>query len=168
MLIVDDIKYYIKKQGFITAFFNLGLWSLILYRTGALMYNKNLFKVFLVWYFYLILKNILLLISKIELPPSAKIGSRLNLVHAYGLVMGDKVVIGDEVTIGPWVVIGHNGIPTKQPIIGNKVYVGAHACILGGIVIEEHCLIGANSVVTKNMEKNSTSKVDTIIYKKAV
>lgn len=158
MLIIDDFRYFIKKQGLITALFNLGLWSLFLYRIGSLMYNKTLFKVLLIWYVYLVFKNVLLLFSKIELPPTAKIGRRLNLVHAYGLVMGDKVVIGDDVTIGPWVVIGHNGDPLEQPFIGNYVYIGAKATILGNIFLDDNSIVGPNTVLTKSLGNSQIAK----------
>jgi serine O-acetyltransferase len=159
-----DIIFYFKNQGVVNSFFNLGLWSLLLYRIGRYMYGKLFFKLFLFWYLYLILKNFLLVISKIELPASAKIGKGLNLVHAYGLVMGDKVEIGDFVTIGPWVVIGHNGKSSEQPIIGDSVYIGAHACILGGVILGSGCFVGCNAVVTRSMANNMTSKTKIEYY----
>lgn len=158
-MINNDFIFFVKKQGLITAFFNLGMWSLIVYRFGRYMYGKFIFKIFLVWYVYLFLKNILLLVSKIELPPTAKIGYRLNLVHAYGLVMGDRVIIGNDVTVGPWVVIGHNGVPSLQPIIGNGVYIGAKASLLGGIEIGDNVVIGPNTVLSKSVSANQIVKV---------
>ena len=162
---LEDVSFYFKKQGVLNACFNLGFWSLLLYRLGRKMHGKLLYKFLMLWYIYLILKNLLLLLSKIELPPTAIIGQRLNLVHAYGLVMGDKVEIGDDVTIGPWVVIGHNGNRDLQPKIRNKVYVGAHACILGGISINNNSLVGCNAVITESMIEHSTAKVRAEIYK---
>jgi maltose O-acetyltransferase len=39
--------------------------------------------------------------------------------------------------------------------IGNGVWIGANTFINPGIIIEDNSIIGANSVVTKNVEKNS-------------
>jgi serine O-acetyltransferase len=158
-MIFSDLKFYFRQHGFFTSIFNLGLWSLLLYRLGYLMHGKSVFKFFLLWYLFLFFKNLLILFSKIELPPTSKIGSRLDLVHAYGLVMGDKVIIGDDVIIGPWVVIGHNGNANSQPIISNKVYIGSKATILGGISIGENAFIGPNTVLTKSLAPGQIAKV---------
>jgi serine acetyltransferase len=122
------------------------------------MSNKIVFKLLLLWYIYLFFKNILQLFAKIELPSTCRIGESFNIVHPYGLVMGNKVQIGDNCTIGPWVVFGHNGVPEEQPIIGNNVYIGAHSCILGKVKIGDNTLIGVNTVVTRDVPANSTVK----------
>lgn len=158
-MIAGDILFYVRKQGIVTAVFNLGFWSLLVYRAGHSMHGKLIYKILLLWYLYLMLKNVLNLLSKIELPPTVKIGHRFNLVHAYGLVMGDKVVIGDDVTVGPWTVLGHNGIAHEQPIIGNRVYIGAKASILGGIFIGDEAIVGVNTVLTKSLGAKEIAKV---------
>jgi serine acetyltransferase len=153
-----DIKFYFNTQGVTTSIFNLGLYSLILYRFGNKMYNKRIYKFLLLWPLYLILKNVLLILSKIELPPSAIIGNNFNLVHAYGLVMGDKVIIGNNVTVGPWVVIGHNGNKHEQPVIKDNIYIGAHACIIGKVIIGGNSIIGVNSIVNQSVGDNQIVK----------
>ena len=75
-----------------------------------------------------------------------------------------KVEIGDYVTIAPRAMIfSHQGvIPQSQMvkyypekvanvIIGNGAYIGAGAIILSGVTIEEMAVVGAGSVVTKNV-----------------
>ena len=164
---MNDIKFYITRNGLINSVFNLGLWSLLIYRAGYWVNKTGIVgKIFLIWYVFLIIKNILLWIAKIELPVSSTIGKNLNLVHAYGLVMGNKVDIGNNCTIGPWVVIGHNGKPNEQPVIGNNVYIGAHACILGGVFVGDCSIIGANAVVTKDVPPNSIVKAIFDVYQK--
>lgn len=157
-MIYRDIKFYLTNNGFSNSVFNLGFWSLLLYRLGHSMNGKFIYKLFFFWYAYIIARNLLIIISKIELPPSAKIGTNLNLVHSYGLVMGDKVIIGDNVTIGPWVVLGHNGKRDKQPEIGNGVYVGSKASILGGIKIGDFSIVSTNAVVTIDIPERSIVK----------
>ena len=41
----------------------------------------------------------------------------------------------------------------STPRLGGHVDVGAGAKILGDITIGDHCLIGANAVVTRNVEQ---------------
>lgn len=45
-------------------------------------------------------------------------------------------------------------IKSKPVLIKSNVWIGAKVTILSGVIIESGCVIGANSVVTKNTEKN--------------
>ena len=162
MILVDFIFYY-RKNGFLGTLFNLGMWSLLSYRMGNFLNNKLFFKFTLVWYVYVILNNLLIIISKIEISITSTIGKKFNFVHAYGVVIGNNVVIGDNCTIGPWVVIGHNGDISKQPVIGDNVYLASHCSILGEVKIGDNVIIGANTVVTKNIPSNSIVKCSNLI-----
>lgn len=76
---------------------------------------------------------------------------------------GARVTIGDHVFIAPHVGIytaGHpldvpqrnEGLEYAYPItIGNNVWIGAHVCILPGVTIGDNTVIGAGSVVTKDI-----------------
>ena len=52
--------------------------------------------------------------------------------------------------------VDKQGISNKAPRIGNNVYIGAGAKILGDIEIGDNVKIGANAVVTKNVPDNCT------------
>jgi acetyltransferase-like isoleucine patch superfamily enzyme len=62
--------------------------------------------------------------------------------------------IGDFVSIYPYVVMTNDPYPPsddlKGGIISDYSQIGAHATILSGITVGGNCLVGANSVVTKN------------------
>jgi serine O-acetyltransferase len=73
--------------------------------------------------------------------PGAKLGRDLSLVHSlYGVFIG-KTVIGDRVTIHQNVTIGHDR--RGAPHIGNDVFIGANATIIGPCVIGDGARIGA-------------------------
>lgn len=79
---------------------------------------------------------------------------------------GAEVVIGDNVFIAPNVGIytaGHPldagqraaGLEYARPVtIGNNVWIGAQVCILPGVTIGDNTVIGAGSVVTKDIPGN--------------
>jgi serine O-acetyltransferase len=83
----------------------------------------------------------------------------IRIVHPNGIVIHGKAVIGNNLTIFQQVTIGvieKSEIVQKPPIIGNNVYIGAGAKILGNIVIGDNVKIGANAVVTKDVPANAT------------
>lgn len=79
---------------------------------------------------------------------------------------GAKVTIGNNVFIAPNVGIytaGHpldveqrnEGLEYAFPItIGNNVWIGGHVCIMPGVTIGNGAVIGAGSVVTKDIPAN--------------
>ena len=50
-------------------------------------------------------------------------------------------------------IAGRNNRGT--PVIGNNVFIGAGACVLGGIKIGNNVSIGANAVVLDDIPDNS-------------
>jgi len=89
----------------------------------------------------------------IEIPWNVKIGSALKLYHGQGTVINPGTVIGDNCTIRQNTTIGNknNG---ASPVIGNYVDIGANVCIIGEIEIGNNVVIGAGSVVVKNIPAN--------------
>lgn len=57
-----------------------------------------------------------------------------------------QAVIGRDVLIGPHVVLGGRS-GQKPPVIGDGVYIGANACVLGGVHVGDNAVVGAGSVV---------------------
>lgn len=80
---------------------------------------------------------------------------------------GASVKFGDNVFIGPncgFYTAGHPlnvkernaGLEYALPItIGNNVWIGAQVCVLPGVNIGDNSVIGAGSVVTKDIPANS-------------
>lgn len=67
--------------------------------------------------------------------------------------------IGKNCKILPNVMIGSkfaNGIPDAEPpVIGDNVFIGTGAVVIGRIHIGNNVIIGANSVVTRDVPENS-------------
>lgn len=97
----------------------------------------------------------LFLFFKAVVPSRTAIGKNCRLAHGgSGVVIHQDVKIGNNVMICHQVTIGGRGFWPHVPIIGNDVYIGPGAKILGPIRIGDNCVIGANSVVTKNIPAN--------------
>ncbi len=120
-------------------------------KTNSKVY-RNLLKI----KFYKILHNNA---SYIEL--DTVLGDRTCFPHGLcGVFISKGAVIGDDCTIFQQVTIGSNTFSdTKNPgapKIGNHVYIGAGAKIIGGITIGNNVRIGANTVVFKDVPDNCT------------
>ena len=84
--------------------------------------------------------------------PEENIGEGLMLGHGFSIMCVAKK-IGKDVSIFQQVTIGysHSGCPT----IGDNVWIYAGAKVLGGVTIGNNVVIGANSVVTKDVPDNA-------------
>ncbi len=94
----------------------------------------------------------------IEIHPGAKIGKGLVIDHGMGVVIGETAEIGDNCVIYHGVTLGGTGKQKakRHPTIGNDVFIGAGAKLLGNIQIGDHTKIGANAVVLHDCPPNST------------
>lgn len=93
----------------------------------------------------------------IDLPYNVKIGRRLRLGHHGCMVLGAGE-FGDDVIIQHTVTIGlSRRNESKVPKIGNRVEIGAGACIVGGVQIGDDCFIGANSVVNRSLPPRTSA-----------
>ena len=103
-------------------------------------------------------------LTGIEIHPGAKIGKNLFIDHGMGVVIGETSEIGDNVTIYHMVTLG--GISPsinsnnqrnikRHPTLMDNVVVGSAAQILGPVIVGKNSKIGANAVVTKNVEENA-------------
>lgn len=77
-----------------------------------------------------------------------------------GVFISQGASIGSGCTIFQQVTIGSNTLKDSKglgaPTIGDCVYIGAGAKIIGNVTIGNHCRIGANCVVTTDIPDNAT------------
>lgn len=93
----------------------------------------------------------------IEIHPGATIGKGLVIDHGMGVVIGETAIVGDDCVIYHGVTLGGTGKQQgkRHPTIGNDVFIGAGAKLLGNITIGDHTKVGANAVVLHNFPANS-------------
>ena len=128
--------------------------SLIMYRISNFFYEKKRF------FIARLISQLGRFLTGIEIHPGAKIGMGTLIDHGSGVVIGETSVIGDRVTIYQGATIGATGNEKqfkRHPTLGDDIVVGSGAKILGPINIGNHCKIGANSVVLKDMPSYTTA-----------
>lgn len=125
-------------------------------------YHDSKFKFMKIYYF---LKFKLLAKSYgSAFPINAKCGKNIKFPHGlYGIFISKDAIIGDNCVIFHQVTIGRNDIKNSKgygtPIIGNNVYIGCGAKIIGNVKVGNNVKIGANCVITKDIPDNSTCVV---------
>ncbi|MDE6762978.1 MAG: sugar O-acetyltransferase [Oscillospiraceae bacterium] len=76
-----------------------------------------------------------------------------------GITIGDGVLIGHQVVLATLDhVLDHDkrqSIIPRPIVIGNNVWIGSHATILGGVTIGDNAVIAAGAVVTKDVPPNT-------------
>ena len=94
-----------------------------------------------------------------EIPASTKIGKSLTIHHGRAIVLNKDVIIGNHVTIKHSVTIGSKtdlkGNNLGSPVIEDHVTIEPHSIIIGPINIGKNAIIGAGSVVVKDIEPYS-------------
>lgn len=102
-----------------------------------------------------ILKRLNVMLYGLDIVENVPIGGGLYLPHTVGTVIMAKR-IGRNVTVVSNVTIGMRHEP-EFPTIGNDVYIGAGARILGAITIGDGAVIGANAVVLDDVPAGVTA-----------
>jgi serine O-acetyltransferase len=85
----------------------------------------------------------------IQINPGATIGPGLYIPHFGGIVVNPQTVIGSNCYLSHNVLIGkvHAGKRAGVPTVGDDVFIGTGAVLLGNIQVGNNAAIGVNSVV---------------------
>ena len=87
---------------------------------------------------------------------ACKVPKDLVLPHPYGIVIHSAAKLGQGVVILHQVTIGARNVDDRAPVIEDSVFIGAGAKVLGGVHVGRNAIIGANAVVTKDVEPGAT------------
>ncbi len=114
--------------------------------------------------------------NKVEIGPYARIrpetllkeGSKIgNFVEVKKSIVGKKTKVnhlsyigdselGKSVNIGAGTITcNYDGIKKSKTKIKDKVFIGSNSSLVAPVTIENNSIVGAGSVITKNVEKNS-------------
>lgn len=131
------------KSYFLIPGFNYSVWFRI-----TSTYNNKLFQ------YILFRKSIKF---GIDIPINTDIGEGFYIGHFGGIIINGKSKIGKNCNISQGVTIGQSsrGKNKGYPQIGDNCYIAPGVKIIGNIKIGNNVAIGANAVVTKDIEDNS-------------
>ena len=79
------------------------------------------------------------------------------LGHPYGITINPSAVIGEKCSLHKGVTIGQENRGNRKgaPIIGDRVWIGVNATIVGKIIIGEDVLIAPNTFVNCDVPPHS-------------
>jgi serine O-acetyltransferase len=104
---------------------------------------------------YVLLQFLIDVLFGINLSTNADIGPGLHIAHFGGIFLhGD---MGSNCSVAQGVTVGYKGAgkSTKSPVIGDNVYIGSGASVIGAIQIGNDVVIGANTTVVKDVASGS-------------
>ena len=104
-----------------------------------------------------VVSKLLFWFFKIEVAKSAKIGAGLRLPHPMGIIIGPNTTIGEgcDLYADVRLVLGRGC--KKGPTLGDGVFLGDGAKVVGALHVGQNTVIGVSSVVTKDIPANVTA-----------
>lgn len=103
----------------------------------------------------------------LEISPMSIIGKGLYLGHAYNITVNHHATIGDNCNLHKGVLIGRENRGARKgcPTLGNCVWVGINAAIVGNVTIGDDVLIAPNTYINCNIPPHSICYGNPVIIK---
>jgi len=139
----------ISARNILKTLFTDGTFAMVMYR---LMQASQRFKLVP---FAMIFNKLNTFFGRCIIGRGAQFGPAFVLIHSYGVVINSSVKGGSNVKLEHAVTIGAE--KDKSPVLGDNVFVGAGAKIIGGVKIGNNVKIGANAVVLDDVPDGATA-----------
>lgn len=138
--------------------FNPALWAVVTYRFGVWSLRRHFrpwrwftSKIYGLMFFWINL------ITAIAIPREAEIGPAFHLVHHGNVKIHPQARIGARCGMMHDVTLGLSPGREGAPIVGDDVFIGAGAKIVGPVEIGDGAMIAANSLVINNVPAGATA-----------
>lgn len=95
--------------------------------------------------------------NHLEISPKCNIGPGLYIGHPFCITINPEATLGRNINIHKGATIGQSNRGTRKgvPTIGNDVWIGINATIVGNITIGDDILIAPNSYVNCDIPSHS-------------
>jgi len=138
-----------RRKSVVKALFTDGTFAMVVYR--LMRASQRLCLVPLAMLF----NKINCVLGRCVIGRNAEFGPGFVLIHSHGVVINSSVCGGRNVKLEHQVTIGAE--KNVFPVLGDNVFIGAGAKIVGGVRIGNNVRIGANAVVLKDVPDNATA-----------
>lgn len=162
MKLIDDLDMYAYRKGWprwasvLMPLLYPSTWPIVVYRYGVWVVALRFAVLRLPLYaIYFIAKRLTEILTTVEISERADIGGGLSIAHIGSVIISHHSKLGEHAALHQGVTIGGDGLGGGFPTIGDRVYFGAGAKILGPVKIGNDVVIGANAVVTRDVPANS-------------
>jgi serine O-acetyltransferase len=96
-------------------------------------------------------------LTGVSLDRATVVGASLHIVHPGLILIHPKSRIGDRVGLMHGVTLGTTPTDQGAPTVGDDVFIGAHATLLGSITIGNGARVAANSLVVCDVPPGATA-----------
>ena len=146
----DFRRYRVTADpGLRTIFLTQGFWASCVYRISrAALGSTRLVKPLVA-----VAQKLVEIVTGISIPPQCEIGDGLYIGHYGSIILAPECRIGHNCSLAQNVTIGvaGNGDGRGAPVVGNRVFIGAHSVLVGRITIGDDAVVCAGSVVTRSV-----------------
>jgi serine O-acetyltransferase len=138
---------------------NPAVWSIAIYRLGNWLYTKHPFFLIriplkIVFFFAYMFSEV---VMEMCLDPQSTIGGGIYIAHIGGIHINPEAILGSNCNLTHGVTIGTSAMGRKgSPVIGDNVYIGTGATLVGKIKIGNGAKISANTLVITNVPDGAT------------
>ncbi|MGO4927783.1 serine O-acetyltransferase [Fundicoccus sp. Sow4_F4] len=165
--LLKDLKNYSNGSFFkmiYTVLLNPNFHAVMNYRVAN--YLKK-------WTVFLPIVKLIMYLNRVlfsvDIDYRANLAGGFVLIHGMGVVIGKDVITESNVKVYQSVTLGGNGkkreynsLILTQPLIRKNVIIYSNSTIVGPCIIGENSIVGANSLILKDVKNNTT------VYTKSV
>ena len=155
-----DLRRYpgTRARRLFLATLSQGFWAVFAYRVSHRLYHFPKPLRLMAWVPWLPIAKMVECATGVQIGDAARIGPGLYIGHFGTIIVSGKAVIGSMCNLSQGVTIGiaGNGAARGVPVIGDRVYIGPGAKVIGLITVGDDAAIGANAVVTKSVRAGTT------------
>lgn len=155
MRLLDELRADYERHG--SSLRNMAFWAIATYRFGRWADGQPKLVRRAGGKLYGALSLFVEATSGILLNREANIGDDFHLVHSGNIKIHPQCVIGRRVGIMQDVTLGESVERPGAPIIGDDVFIGAGAKVLGPVRIGDRARIAANSLVVTDVPPDTTA-----------
>ena len=155
LLFIADVRRDYRRHG---SSMNASFLALFAYRFGRWCdQRRHPATLWLARKLYGLINTPIALVTRIWIPPTVVVGEGFHIIHAEGsLSIHPHTIIGKRCGIMHNVTIGTN-MRGGPPIIGDDVFIGVNATVLGEIKIGDRVRIAANTAVMTDVPSDSVA-----------